>query len=85
MTALKTVEPKRNFSFKDVHVDGARAIAEASRDAGVKRLVHFSALNAEHDSPSAFLRSKVRGGRLAWGGGEGGASIALFTCVSTFN
>ena len=42
-----------------MHVDGARTIAEACRMAGVKRLVHFSALNADKDSPSTFLQSKV--------------------------
>lgn len=49
----------RNFKFSDVHVDGARVIAEACRVAGVKRLIHFSALNADADSPSRFLQSKV--------------------------
>lgn len=49
----------RNYNFKDVHVDGARMIAEASRAAGVKRLVHFSALNADKEAPSRFLQSKV--------------------------
>ena len=34
-------------------------IAEASRVAGVKRLIHFSALNADANSPSRFLQSKV--------------------------
>lgn len=51
----------RNFSFEDTHVTGARAIAEAARRAGVSRLVHFSALNANKDSPSKFLQSKARG------------------------
>lgn len=49
----------RNFKFSDVHVAGARSIAEACSAAGVKRLIHFSALGASRDSPSAFLRSKV--------------------------
>ncbi len=49
----------RNFKFSDVHVDGARLIAEAAQEAGVKRLIHFSALNANVDSPSKFLQSKV--------------------------
>jgi NADH dehydrogenase (ubiquinone) 1 alpha subcomplex subunit 9 len=49
----------RNFKFDDVHVTGARAIAEACRAAGVKRLIHFSALGADPNSPSKFLRSKV--------------------------
>ena len=51
----------RNFSFRDVHVDGARAIAEAARLSGVERFIHFSALNASVDSPSKFLQSKAYG------------------------
>ena len=51
----------RNFSFADIHIDGARAIAQAARLAGVKRLIHFSALNASADSASKFLQSKAYG------------------------
>ena len=49
----------RNFSFDDAHCEGARVIAQAAREAGVKRLIHVSALNASEDSPSKFLQSKV--------------------------
>ena len=51
----------RNFSFADVHIDGARAIAEAAKLSGVERFIHFSALNASADSPSKFLQSKAYG------------------------
>lgn len=51
----------RNFSFDDVHATGARVIAKAAREAGVKRLIHVSALNASEKSPSKFLQSKARG------------------------
>lgn len=51
----------KNFSFNDVHVDGAARIAAAAREAGVPRLVHVSHLNASADSPSAFYRSKAAG------------------------
>lgn len=50
-----------NYKFHDVHVEGVRTIAEASRAAGVQRLIHFSALNADKDSPSKFLQSKAHG------------------------
>ena len=49
----------RNFTFEDAHCEGARVIAKAAREAGVKRLIHVSALNASEDSPSNFLQSKV--------------------------
>ncbi|XP_037086953.1 NADH dehydrogenase [ubiquinone] 1 alpha subcomplex subunit 9, mitochondrial-like [Pollicipes pollicipes] len=57
-----------NFKFDDVHNAGARAIARACREAGVKKLVHFSALNAAENPEghvlkggSQFLRSKWHG------------------------
>lgn len=51
----------RHFALDDVHVRGADIIARAARDAGVNTLIHVSALNASHSSPSAFLRSKALG------------------------
>src|SRR5258708_16422916 len=44
-----------------VNVFGARAVAEATRGAGIKTLVHVSALGADPKSPSAYGRSKARG------------------------
>ncbi len=49
----------RNFSFSDVHVEGARVIAEACAECGVKQLIHFSAVGADQESTSTFLQSKV--------------------------
>ncbi|XP_014669976.1 PREDICTED: NADH dehydrogenase [ubiquinone] 1 alpha subcomplex subunit 9, mitochondrial-like [Priapulus caudatus] len=45
----------KNFTFEDVNVRAARAIARASRQMGVKTLVHVSALNASDTPPSVFL------------------------------
>ncbi|CAH3183005.1 unnamed protein product [Porites evermanni] len=50
-----------NFSFDDVHNTGARVIAKAAKEAGVKRMIHVLALNASEDSPSKFLQSKACG------------------------
>lgn len=47
--------------FDAVHVVGARAIAEAARAAGVRRLVHVSAIGADADSPSDYARTKALG------------------------
>ena len=49
----------RNFSFQEAHVEGAAAIAKAAKKAGVKRLIHVSAMNAATNAPSKFLQSKV--------------------------
>ena len=44
-----------------VHVDGARNIAEAARNAGLEALVHISAINADPESPSNYGRTKGEG------------------------
>ena len=57
--SIMPLSESRNFKFNEVHVDGARVIAEACQEAGVQRLIHFSALNAHTSSPSRLLQSKV--------------------------
>ena len=49
----------RHMSVEDVNISGARIIAQACKDAGVDKLIHVSALNADKHSQSRFLRSKV--------------------------
>lgn len=58
----------KNFKFKDVHIDGARKIARAAKQAGVERFIHLSALNADPNPEpiilkggSGFLKSKFHG------------------------
>ena len=48
-------------NFRGVHVDGARNVAEAAKQAGVESLVHFSALGADPASDSAYGRTKAQG------------------------
>ena len=46
--------------YRAVHVEGARAIAEASSTAGVPRLVHVSGIGAEsRSSKNRYIQSKV--------------------------
>ena len=47
--------------FEAVHNFGARAVAEAARGAGLKNVVHMSALGAEADSPSVQARTRAAG------------------------
>lgn len=44
-----------------VHVDGARNVAEAARDAGARSVVHISAIGASLNSQSAYGRTKAEG------------------------
>jgi len=47
--------------FEAVHVAGARGIAKSAREAGVRSLVHVSAIGAEPKSSSRYARSKAAG------------------------
>jgi NADH dehydrogenase len=47
--------------FESVHVDLPGKIASAMKKAGVRRLVHISALGADPQGPSMYQRSKARG------------------------
>lgn len=48
-------------TFDEVHVEGARRVAEAARAAGATSLVHISALGANAESASRYARSKAAG------------------------
>lgn len=48
-------------AFERVHVALPRRLAAACRNAGVRRVVHVSALGVASDAPSRYLRSKARG------------------------
>jgi NADH dehydrogenase len=48
-------------SFEGVHVEAAGSIARAARDAGIKTLVHVSAIGADRDAPSRYAQTKGEG------------------------
>jgi uncharacterized protein YbjT (DUF2867 family) len=48
-------------TFKAVHVDGARAVAEAARMAGAEHFVHISAIGASASSPARYAQTKAAG------------------------
>lgn len=51
----------KNFSFQEVHVEGARRIAEIAQASGVARFIQMSHLSADVESPSAYLRTRALG------------------------
>ena len=48
-------------TFERIHVDGAKIIADAAQKAGVKHVVHVSALGADATSQSKYAKSKALG------------------------
>ena len=49
--------------YQSVHVGGAKAIADAARDAGVERLIHISGIGADRrDSTLRPVEDRCRGG-----------------------
>lgn len=56
-------------AFQKAHVQWPISLARACKAAGVRRLVHISALGASPDSPSMYQRSKARGEAALLGSG----------------
>jgi uncharacterized protein YbjT (DUF2867 family) len=65
------IPTERHGSFARVNAEGTRAVVREAERAGVRKLVHVSAIGASAESPYPFLRSKgegeaaVTGSRLA--------------------
>lgn len=55
------LSPSGRQTFKTVQDEGARHVAEAARQAGVKAMLHMSAIGADANSPSVYARSKAAG------------------------
>ena len=51
-------------AFERVHVQLPQRVAAACKAAGIRRVVHVSALGVAKDAPSRYLRSKARGERV---------------------
>ncbi len=52
---------EREESFEAVHVEGVRHVVGAMREAGVRRLLHVSALGARRGTGSRHFETKARG------------------------
>jgi NADH dehydrogenase len=53
--------------FEEVNVRGTQRVVEAAERAGVRRIVHLSAMGVVDDPKLAFLRSKWRGEQIVRG------------------
>jgi uncharacterized protein YbjT (DUF2867 family) len=53
------LNPHRGASFEMVHVELAAKVMAAARTAAVRRVLHMSALGADPQAPSRYLRSRA--------------------------
>ena len=66
------IREKGQATFERVHAGGTRAIVDAARAAGLRRVLYVSAIGARPGAPSAYWRTKaaaeetVRGSGLEW-------------------
>jgi len=56
----KLYESGKN-TFDAIHSGGAKTIAEAAKAAGVRRLIHISALGADKEAESVYAKTKALG------------------------
>ncbi len=57
------IAEKGEQTFDRIHREAAENVARAASDAGVRRLLHMSAMGSSEDSPSEYGRTKAAGER----------------------
>ncbi len=63
--------------FERVHVRLPQMVADACVETGVTRLIHMSALNADVNGPSDYLRSRGRGEAAVWAVSKANPSLGI--------
>jgi len=58
------LNPQGVNTFEKAHVEVTRRVAEAARSVEIPRLLHMSALNADENGPSEYLRTKGKAQKL---------------------
>lgn len=69
------IHQKGEQTFDRMHRQAVENVAAAMRGAGVRRLLHMSAMGASDDSPSEYGRTKAAGERAV---GESGLDATIF-------
>jgi NADH dehydrogenase len=65
-------------SFEDAHARLPETVSEAARFNRIDRLLHMSALGAEPDAPSEYLRSKAAGEQALFDQPAQGLGVSVF-------
>lgn len=63
VNAVGILAPSGSQTFDRLHIEGAREVARAAREAGVQRLIHVSAIGADRASSAKYARTKGEGER----------------------
>ncbi len=58
------IKERGSATFERVHVEGTRAVVDAARAQGVRRVLYVSAIGARLDAPTAYWRTKARAEEL---------------------
>jgi NADH dehydrogenase len=70
---------KRKGDFRRIHVDFIKSVVETCSEAGIRRLLHLSALGADQATGSSlYLRSKGEGENLLHTFGQRGLDVTSF-------
>lgn len=62
-------EAPHGQTFTKIHIQSVQVLVDACRGAGVRRIVHMSAIGVREDGPAEYQRSKWRGEEIIRGGG----------------
>jgi len=58
------IQEGRNFTFRSVHVEGARNVLDAAKKAGVQHFIYQSALGTRENAKSEYHRTKYEAEKL---------------------
>ena len=61
VNAVGLYRERHGETFRAIHVDGARTVAEAAARGTVEALVHISGIGADPASPSPYVRARAAG------------------------
>lgn len=61
VNAVGILAPSGRQTFGAIHAEGARVLAKAAREAGVKRFIHISAIGADLKSKARYAVTKAEG------------------------
>ena len=75
VNAISLYVERGTDTFQDLHVNGARRVAEVASRVGVERLIHVSGIGADANSTSPYIRCRGEGEQVVRGAFPGAVVI----------